>query len=72
LSGLQNLRGKNEREREKQLALNTLSGKGGLRAFKGKCNLCVKEGHCAKAYAKPPPCNGQICKQVVAKNCQLK
>ena len=37
-----------ERERGKHLALNTSSGKGGWRAFKGKCNKCGKQGHRAR------------------------
>ena len=37
-----------ERERGKHLALNTSSGKGGWRAFKGKCNKCGKQGHRAQ------------------------
>jgi hypothetical protein len=37
-----------EREHGKHLALNTLSGKGGWRAFKGKCNKCEKQFHRAR------------------------
>ncbi len=37
-----------ERERGKHLALNTSSGKGGWRAFQGKCNKCGKQGHRAR------------------------
>ncbi|KAI2505568.1 hypothetical protein MHU86_8904 [Fragilaria crotonensis] len=40
---------KDERkEKGKHLALNTSSGKGGWRAFKGKCNKCGKQGHRAR------------------------
>ena len=37
-----------EKEKGKHLALNTSSGKGGWRAFKGKCNKCGKQGHRAR------------------------
>jgi hypothetical protein len=37
-----------KREQGKHLALNTSSGKGDWRAFKGKCNTCGKQGHCAQ------------------------
>lgn len=33
------------KERGKQLALNTTSGKGAWRTFKGKCNKCGRQGH---------------------------
>ncbi|KAI2494660.1 hypothetical protein MHU86_19889 [Fragilaria crotonensis] len=39
---------KDERKKGKHLALNTSSGKGGWRAFKGKCNKCGKQGHRAR------------------------
>ena len=37
-----------EKETGKHLALNTSNGKGGWRAFKGKCNKCGKQGHRAR------------------------
>ena len=37
-----------DKEKGKHLALNTSSGKGGWRAFKGKCNKCGKQGHRAR------------------------
>ena len=37
-----------EKEKGKHLALNTMGGKGGWRAFKGKCNKCGKQGHRAR------------------------
>ena len=41
--------GENNKEgKGKHLALNTTSGKGGWRQFKGKCNKCGKQGHKAR------------------------
>ncbi|KAI2497049.1 hypothetical protein MHU86_17475 [Fragilaria crotonensis] len=37
-----------EQTKGKHLALNTVSGKGGWKAFKGKCNKCGKQGHKAR------------------------
>ena len=36
------------KERGKHLALNTTSGKGAWRTFKGKCNKCGRQGHRAR------------------------
>ena len=37
-----------DKDKGKHLALNTTSGRGGWKAFKGKCNKCGKQGHRAR------------------------